>query len=88
MTDVQKRRTHRFHAEATSTYASLVARGNKTKEILLRRQDANLDSILADILKEELKQKLACVHYEVRYHHNTASTDSCSVPACSVNTCD
>ena len=47
-----------------SSYETLVAGGDKTKEILLRRSKSNVDKILCDIVKEMLMQKLASLHFE------------------------
>ena len=53
-----------FRPGALTSYEALVAGGDSTKEILLRRSKSNVDKILCDVVREMLKQKLASVHYE------------------------
>jgi hypothetical protein len=55
-----------FKYDALTPYEALVAEGDKKKEILLRRSNANVDKILSDIVKEMLMQKLASIHFESR----------------------
>ena len=53
-----------FKVDAMTSFEALIAGGDKRKEILLRRSNANLGSIMADIVKEMLQHKLAAIHYE------------------------
>jgi len=46
-----------------TSYESLISGGNKTKEILMQKKNANFDKLTCDILKEQQKQKLAAIHY-------------------------
>ena len=55
-----------FQTGALASYEALLAGGDKRKETLVRRKDANLDKLLAMILQEHLKQKLAATYYQVR----------------------
>jgi hypothetical protein len=48
---------------ALTSYESLVAGGDKLKEVLMQRKNANFDKLAADILKEGLQQKLAAIYY-------------------------
>lgn len=53
-----------FRPGALTSYEALVAGGDVTKEILLRRSQSNVDKILADVIREMLMQKLASLHYD------------------------
>ncbi len=53
-----------FRPGALTSYEALVAGGDSTKEILLRRSKSNVDKILSDVVREMLMQKLASVHYD------------------------
>jgi hypothetical protein len=46
-----------------TSYESLISGGDKTKEILMQKKNANFDKLTCDILKEQQKQKLAAIHY-------------------------
>jgi hypothetical protein len=53
-----------FQVGALTPYEALIAGGDKKKEILLRRSNANIDKILCDVIREMLQQKLASIHYD------------------------
>ena len=53
-----------FEVNALSSFEALVTNGDKKKEILLRRSNANINKILSDVIREMLQQKLASLHYE------------------------
>ena len=53
-----------FRPGALTSYEALVAGGDMTKEILLRRKQSNVDKILADVVREMLMQKLASLHFD------------------------
>ena len=53
-----------FKVDALTSFEALVTAGDKKKETLLRRSNANIDKILADVIREMLQQKLASLHYD------------------------
>jgi hypothetical protein len=53
-----------FQVDALTSFEALVTAGDKKKETLLRRSNANIDKILADVIREMLQQKLASLHYD------------------------
>jgi hypothetical protein len=53
-----------FEVNALTSFEALVTNGDKKKETLLRRSNANIDKILSDVIREMLQQKLASLHYE------------------------
>jgi len=53
-----------FKVGSLTSFEALVTGGDKRKEMLLRRSNASIGSIMADIVKEMLQHKLAAIHYE------------------------
>jgi hypothetical protein len=53
-----------FRVDNLTTYESLVAGGDRKKEILLRRSNSNYNQILAKVLREHIKHKLASLHFD------------------------
>lgn len=49
---------------ALTSYESLLAGGDKTKEVLLRKKEKSYDKVMALVLKETVQQRLAGIHYQ------------------------
>jgi len=55
-----------FRVDNLTTFEALMAGGDRRKEILLMRSNSNYNQILAKVLKEHLKQKLAFIYLDAR----------------------